>query len=249
MAIREFTKSYDDIMRIKGKGITLPMKLIYCRILRFTENDNKAFPSLEFLANEFGIHENTVTNATNKLVDLGVLVKHARFNSSNVYEALDWNQEVITNIVITEPLEAKNDVVITNIVITKDEKEPEIFSDHNSCDYITTNFVITQSQILGSNRQSNIQLNKQTKDSAFEVIESVDKEIPHKVDNDLPVLLSDSVPPLIPSSQLANEARHFTMSDVQDINAFRLWDISSPIRQMYPNDLSERIKHYINEAA
>lgn len=76
-----------------------------------------------------------------------------------------------------------------------------------------------------------------------------DKKISHKVEVSSLVPLSESVKPLISSSQLANEARRFTMSDVQDINAFRLWDISSPVRQMYPNDLSERIKHYINEAA
>lgn len=79
-----YTKLYDDVMN--DDRLSLIEAIVFCKILSWKESTGYACPSVKTLATQCKCSIRSIVNTTNRLVELGLLVKNARFNSSNIYE-------------------------------------------------------------------------------------------------------------------------------------------------------------------
>ena len=244
MTERAFTKCYDDIMRIKTgrNGITHTMKLVYCRLLRFTENNKEAFPTNTYLANEFGVSVRNVIDAKNDLELIGVIKQEHRFNNSNVYKIFPWTDKTPTPKQMKEgenfaPLEPE-------LVDNTDDDVQDLHEGMKSLHGGSEKFACLEVQSLHSNRQGNIQLNRQSnkQEDNVEVVSIVTSHTEELEESSKSVSLplSESVPSIVTSS-----LRRYTIKDLPNPIAFAKYDASSGYKQMYPNDLSKRIENYL----
>ena len=88
----DFTPAFDHVMC--DKSASLLGRLIYCRIARFTSNDKSAFPSQQWLAEEFGSNERQIRIELKKLSDMGLITKKQRGkNQTNVYTVNAWSTD------------------------------------------------------------------------------------------------------------------------------------------------------------
>lgn len=84
-----FTKCFDHVMRDSSKSMNA--RLIYCRIARFTENGKDAFPTQQWLGEEFGLTEQQVYRAVKELKDAGLInAKQRGKTQSNRYSVNEW---------------------------------------------------------------------------------------------------------------------------------------------------------------
>lgn len=207
-----FTMSYDEIMRLKtGSGITQLMKLIYCRVLRFTENGQECFMSNAALAEEFGTTPRSITDATNALVGLNAMVKNHRFNDSNIYTPLLWNENNKFSDEYLAEVERKKkakkskkagDEETSRGVITSESEENKLPHEETSSLEVkklqggTEETSSLDLKKLPSNKQVNKQLNIQpNKQEEIEIVTSHKKEVVTEDSKSLDLVsLSDSLP-------------------------------------------------------
>lgn len=88
-----FTQAFDHVM-CDGSQSYLA-RLLYCRIARFVDNGKDAFPSLEWLAEEFDSNVSQIGRELRKLSAAGLINKTQRgLNKSNVYTVNPWPMDV-----------------------------------------------------------------------------------------------------------------------------------------------------------
>ncbi|HEG2205538.1 TPA: hypothetical protein SCS57_002023 [Enterobacter cloacae] len=226
----EFTMSYDEIMRIKtGSGITQLMKLIYCRVLRFTENGNECFMSNQALADEFGTTPRSITDATNALVGLNAMIKNHRFNDSNIYIPLLWNDSNKFSPEYLAEIERKKkakkskkagDEETSSLIITSNNDENN--SSHEETSTLEVKKLqggIEETSSLDLkklpsnkeyNKQLNIQPNKQEKEVVEVINENSHKEEDNKEDSKSVSLPSSDKPlPSIVTSSSGGDIKQF----------------------------------------
>lgn len=84
-----FTQAFDHVM-CDGSHSYLA-RLLYCRIARFIDNGKDAFPSRDWLAEEFDSNVRQISIEIKKLVDAGLINKVQRgLNKSNIYTVNPW---------------------------------------------------------------------------------------------------------------------------------------------------------------
>lgn len=217
-----FTICPDEIMRIKTgrNGITQTQKLLYCRLLRFTENKQAAFPSNAFLAQEFGVTPRNIIDAKNSLELIGVIKQTQRYNNSNMYEVFPWTDETPTPKQIREargenfapPIEAENEPENCENV---GEGVKTLHGRGENFSLPPENFAPPGVKTLHTNKQDNkqlnLQLNKQEIESPFDdvpiVIEEKIEETPRLRSHNESYYVSSSSPSLLSD-------KPFTFNDI-----------------------------------
>lgn len=111
-----FTKHYQDVQRIKTipvkgkmKKFTLVDKSVYSYLWSWVESSGKVFPSLSRIGNDLGTPKRTIQRAIDTLVEMGIVTKHQRRDTSNEYEVISPAQVVkLSNTKVDAELPAKD---------------------------------------------------------------------------------------------------------------------------------------------
>lgn len=156
MTTENFTKAYDYVMSIKG--VSLPAKMIYCRILRFTENKQECYASNEYFVEAFDISLSTVKRATKELEQFGWITKVRRFNTSNIWLAHKVTVQNEQGMAQNEPPVAQNElsgqvkmssyetIDYTNSLYNLNKEEDEMLEDVK----VENNTVKTKEEVVNN---------------------------------------------------------------------------------------------------
>ncbi|HBW8229781.1 TPA: helix-turn-helix domain-containing protein [Klebsiella pneumoniae] len=83
-----FTPAYSDVTRIKtfnGVKLNLPAKMIYLFMVGLQRNGQEVFPSIDYLAELFGVCRSAAKTSLAQLHESGLISSIQRYDSSKVY--------------------------------------------------------------------------------------------------------------------------------------------------------------------
>lgn len=265
----ESTNFYMTPKELHNTDMSLPEVYLYSRMLDdydYWHNIKKLkyAPSHAYLAALIqSKRAQTAGTTIDKLIARGLVIDmNSTHGGRKVYEVRDWKDipDLITLPTIQERREkATHERQLKRLTESVNRTDAiEVITDERLTESVNREPVessrLTESvEPVNGKREPRLTESVNMSDEQSNLIQTnkdnnrVEDKIAHEEDNRSFVSSSDNL--LIPSSQLATPARRYTLADVQDTTAFSIWDISSNVRQMYPNDVSKRIEHYLETVA
>lgn len=152
-----FTKNYDHILCDQDPRITPAAKLVYMYLLRFHESKKikKIFPSVTMIAVYTMQSESSVKRATRLLLDLGLITRCRRFNSSNVYEV--------------QPYTAKGDPIYPEWLTDADEIADDVEDSQTGQNDLNDTDTSSHSQVKMTSQTGQNELSSQVKLTSYEI--------------------------------------------------------------------------------